>query len=116
MCLASPPDRKNDPTSPREGRGEVSLPLRLEIGWRNPARFAKIADMRSSAENIIHSCPSDIAGRVDAIDWAHATSELDTQGCAVLNNLLSADECRARAALYPDDGHCRSGLVIGRQW
>src|SRR5260370_6486027 len=112
MCLAPHPDRKNDPTSPREGRGEVSLPLRLEIGWRNPARFAKIADMRSSAENIIHSSPSDIAARVDAIDWAQATSELDTQGCAVLKNLLSPDECRALAALYPDDAHFRSRIVM----
>src|SRR5258708_39297352 len=71
--------------------------------------------MRSTAENIIRPATApDIAARVDAIDWAQATSELDTQGCAVLKNLLSPDECRALAALYPDDAHFRSRIVMGR--
>jgi hypothetical protein len=55
----------------------------------------------------------DIAPRVDAIDWAQAESELDTQGCAVLKSLLSPDQCRALAALYPDDAHFRSRIVMG---
>jgi hypothetical protein len=58
--------------------------------------------------------PSDLTARVDAIDWAQATGELDAQGCAVLKGLLSPDECRAVAALYPDDGHFRSRIVMGR--
>src|SRR3984893_1723026 len=58
--------------------------------------------------------PSDIAARVDAINWAQATGELDAQGCAVLKGLLLRDECRALAALYPDDEHCRSRVVMGR--
>src|SRR5258708_34092801 len=71
--------------------------------------------MRSTAENIIRPAPpSDIAARVDAIDWAQTTSELDAPGCAVLNGLLSQDECRALAALYPDDNHFRSRIVMGR--
>jgi hypothetical protein len=70
--------------------------------------------MRSSAKNIVHSSPSDIAARVDAIDWAQATDELDAQGCAVLKKLLSPDDCRALAALYPDDSHFRSRIVMGR--
>jgi hypothetical protein len=57
---------------------------------------------------------SDIAARVDAIDWVQATSGLDAQGCAVLKGLLSPDECRAMAALYPDDKHFRSRIVMGR--
>src|SRR6478752_3132569 len=57
---------------------------------------------------------SDIAARVDALDWARAESDLDAQGCAVLKDLLSADECRALAALYPDDAHFRSRVVMGR--
>src|SRR5664280_1618110 len=71
--------------------------------------------MKSAAQNIIRPAPSsDIASRVDAIDWAQATRELDAQGCAVLKGLLSPDECRALAALYPDDGHFRSRIVMGR--
>src|SRR5258708_3957810 len=71
--------------------------------------------MRSTPENTIRPAPApDLAARVDAIDWAQTTSELDAQGCAVLNGLLSQDECRALAALYPDDNHFRSRIVMGR--
>ena len=71
--------------------------------------------MKSTAKNIIRPAPaSDIAARVDAIDWAQATSDLDARGCAVLKGLLSPDECRALAALYPDDTHFRSRVVMGR--
>jgi uncharacterized protein len=57
---------------------------------------------------------SDIAARVDAIDWAQASRDLDNQGCAILKGLLSPDQCRALAALYPDDAHFRSRIVMGR--
>ena len=71
--------------------------------------------MKSAAQRIVRPAPpSDIAARVDAIDWAQATRELDAQGCAVLKGLLSPDECRALAALYPDDSHFRSRIVMGR--
>ncbi|MEA2863585.1 MAG: uncharacterized protein QOC84_1541 [Bradyrhizobium sp.] len=71
--------------------------------------------MKSSAQHIIHPAPpSDIAARVEAIDWAEAGRDLDAQGCAVLKGLLSPDECRALAAFYPDDSHFRSRVVMGR--
>src|SRR6266568_1440869 len=71
--------------------------------------------MKSTAKNIIHPAPpSDIAARVDAIDCTQATSDLDAQGCAGLKGLLSPDECHALAALYPDDKHFRSKIVMGR--
>jgi uncharacterized protein len=58
--------------------------------------------------------PSDIPSRIDAIDWTQATHDLDAQGCAVLKNLLTPDECRAITALYPEDQHFRSRVVMGR--
>src|ERR1700704_5381286 len=71
--------------------------------------------MRSHANNSIRPAPSsDIAARVAAIDWTQATADLDAQGCAVLKGLLSADECRALAALYPEEAHFRSRVVMGR--
>ena len=71
--------------------------------------------MKSAAKNILEPAPSsDIAARIDAIDWLQATRELDAQGCAVLKGLLCPNECRALAALYPDDGHFRSRIVMGR--
>ena len=54
--------------------------------------LAKLADKPRAS--------SDIPARVDAIDWTQATADLDAQGCAVLKNLLTPDECRAIAALY----------------
>jgi len=71
--------------------------------------------MKSAAKSIIHPAePSDIAARVEAIDWLQAGHELDTQGCAVLKGLLSPEECRGFAALYPDDSCFRSRVVMGR--
>lgn len=61
-----------------------------------------------------HSQANDIPARVDAIDWAQVGSELDAQGCAVLKGLLKPDECRAIAALYPEDSQFRSRIVMGR--
>jgi hypothetical protein len=71
--------------------------------------------MKANATTAIRQAPSsDIAARVDAIDWAQATEDLDAQGCAVLKALLAPDECHALAALYPDDAHFRSKIVMGR--
>jgi len=71
--------------------------------------------MKSIAKsNVRPATQPDIAARVDAIDWAQATGELDAQGCAVLKGLLSRDECRGLAELYPDDKHFRSRIAMGR--
>jgi hypothetical protein len=71
--------------------------------------------MKSAANTIIRPANAPgIAARVDAIDWAQAADELDSQGCAVLKSLLSPDECNALAALYPDDDRFRSRVVMGR--
>jgi len=69
--------------------------------------------MKATAKNI-RAVPSDIASRIEAIDWTQATADLDAQGCAVLKGLLSPDECRSLAALYPDDARFRSKIVMGR--
>jgi hypothetical protein len=69
--------------------------------------------MKSNLKEIIRP-PTDIAARVDAIDWTQATSELDALGCAVLKQLLSPQECRELANLYPDDKNFRSRVVMGR--
>ena len=63
---------------------------------------------------ILRKPVSDIAARVEAIDWAQAESELDAQGCAILKGLLSPNECRTLASLYPDDAHFGSRIVMGR--
>lgn len=52
--------------------------------------------------------------RITAYDWSRLAGELNGYGCAVLPSLLSPDECRAIAALYPDESHFRSHIVMAR--
>ena len=57
---------------------------------------------------------SELAARVDSIDWQQSTAELDAQGCAVLRGLLAPEECSALAAMYPEDGRFRSRVIMSR--
>jgi len=54
------------------------------------------------------------ADRVAGIDWDAAAAELDQHGAAVLPALLTPDECRAVAALYPEEKPFRSRVVMAR--
>ena len=51
---------------------------------------------------------------LQAYDWAGLADELDAHGCAMLEALLSPNECMALAGLYADDGRFRSRVVMGR--
>ena len=55
-----------------------------------------------------------VAGRVGGLDWDRVARDLDAQGSAVLHGLLHPEECRALAALYPDDAAFRSRIVMAR--
>ncbi|MEA2942192.1 MAG: uncharacterized protein QOD09_2721, partial [Bradyrhizobium sp.] len=70
--------------------------------------------MKSAAKNISRSALSATVTRVDAIDWTHIGAKLDAQGCAVIEELLTTQQCGALAALYPDDARFRSRIVMGR--
>ena len=52
--------------------------------------------------------------RVQALDWEQITHDLDAQGSAVLEHLISPDECQRLSALYPHDGQFRSHIIMGR--
>ena len=52
--------------------------------------------------------------RVNALDWQQVGRHLDEQGSALLQGVLSAEECRALAALYPEESLFRSRVVMGR--
>jgi hypothetical protein len=47
-------------------------------------------------------------------EWKNIAPDLDAQGSAVLEHLLSAEECRAISALYPRDDLFRSRVVMAR--
>jgi hypothetical protein len=55
-----------------------------------------------------------VAARVDAYAWHAVTCELDSNGCALLPELLSPDECRTIAGWYSDEGRFRSRIVMAR--
>ena len=52
--------------------------------------------------------------RVAAQDWRALVSDLNVHGCAVMEKLLSPDECAEIAALYPREEHFRSHVVMAR--
>jgi uncharacterized protein len=52
--------------------------------------------------------------KIEKIDWDGVSQDLDEQGGAIIDQLLSADECRAIASLYPEDDVFRSKVVMGR--
>jgi hypothetical protein len=68
----------------------------------SPKTVAPIASSKSVAE------------RVKTLDWERVSQDLDAQGSALIECLLSPDECRAVAGLYPKDDIFRSRVVMGR--
>ena len=52
--------------------------------------------------------------RVERYDWKPLASELDAHGAAVMEELLSAEECAEIAALYRHEEHFRSRIVMAR--
>jgi len=60
------------------------------------------------------SAASTAETRVAAYDWASVAADLDAYGCAVLPKLLSPQESRAVAALYPEESHFRSHIHMAR--
>jgi uncharacterized protein len=65
----------------------------------------------SPAATTVTGSPDD---RVKALDWNRIADDLASQGSAVLEGLLSPEECRETAALYPEDSRFRSKVVMSR--
>jgi len=55
-----------------------------------------------------------IEARVQSIDWTRVANDLDGYGFALFEQLLTAQECEGLAALYGDDDHFRSKIVMAR--
>ena len=51
---------------------------------------------------------AEIGERVRSLDWNRLAEDLDAQGNAMVERLLSSEECRSLAALYGDDELFRS--------
>jgi hypothetical protein len=57
---------------------------------------------------------TDVADRIKALDWERVSQDLDVQGCAMIEGLITPEACDALAGLYPVDGLFRSRVVMGR--
>lgn len=55
-----------------------------------------------------------IAKLVETIDWEQVSQDLDAQGSAMLERLLSPNGCQAMAGLYSNDNIFRSHIVMAR--
>ena len=63
---------------------------------------------------MIQTTVAAVEQRVEELDWERVSEDLDAQGGAVIEHLLSADECQAIAGLYPKDDIFRSQIVMSR--
>ncbi|KXF78434.1 proline hydroxylase [Paramesorhizobium deserti] len=52
--------------------------------------------------------------RIGGYDWTALASNFDDYGCAVLEKLVTPEECRELAALYPHEEHFRSHIHMAR--
>src|SRR5947199_10398576 len=57
---------------------------------------------------------SEMGAGLHDVDWTRVSQDLDAQGSAVLEHLLSPEECIDLAALYPKDDLFRSRVVMSR--
>jgi hypothetical protein len=65
-------------------------------------------------ENPMLAGASPIERRVQALNWGQIARDLDTQGNAILAQLITVDECQRLAALYPQDALFRSHIIMAR--
>jgi uncharacterized protein len=58
--------------------------------------------------------PRSLSERIESIEWERVSQDLDTQGSAVIERLLSPDECEATARLYAKGEIFRSSVIMAR--
>ena len=51
--------------------------------------------------------------RIKVFDWERVSNDLDAQGCAIIENLVSSEECGALVRLYAVEDIFRSRVVMG---
>lgn len=51
---------------------------------------------------------------IGTIDWGRVACDLDAQGCSVIPEILTPDECQSLASMYGDESHFRSHIRMAR--
>ncbi len=68
--------------------------------------------MKTSVSNAIPA--TNAVARINTFDWEIISRQLDAQGNALLERVLSAEECQALAQVYAEDDIFRSHVVMAR--
>ena len=69
---------------------------------------------RSDVTNLTATTCGKAADRLPAYNWMKVTEDLNGRGCALIEQLLSAEECRQIAGLYAEASHFRSHVHMAR--
>jgi hypothetical protein len=74
------------------------------------------SEARPVRRNVLTSIKTleSVEQRVTSIGWERVRQELDEEGSACVDQLLSGEECRALSNLYPQDDHFRSQVIMAR--
>jgi uncharacterized protein len=54
----------------------------------------------------------DLLQRIEALDWNQISQDLDSHGNAIIENLISSNDCDALVNLYPEYSIFRSRVVM----
>jgi len=76
--------------------------------------FAEVEVMGDNGERVGTLPAENAVARVNTLDWQRIGRHLDDQGSALLQGVLSPEECRALAAMYSEESLFRSRVVMGR--
>jgi uncharacterized protein len=68
----------------------------------------------SAAVEFVSRDPEPVGLQLDQIDWSRIAQELDARGNAVIEGLLSLEQCGMLAGLYQADTGFRSHVVMAR--
>jgi hypothetical protein len=86
------------------------------IRGSNRARILESMDQSAVRSNASKAfVVREVLERLESLERPSILSSLHEQGCALLPHILSPDECRVFADLYPQDKPFRSRVVKGRQ-
>jgi uncharacterized protein len=69
---------------------------------------------RSDVTEVMATMRGKAEDRLSTYSWTKVTDDLNGHGCALIEQLLSAEECRRIAGLYSDASHFRSYVHMAR--
>ena len=77
------------------------------------SRSARGKSQRQTRANV-EAVGQSIESRVKRFDWKEIAAQLDSHGWALLDGMLSAEECGAITALYDESGIFRKQIIMAR--